>query len=33
MEPDEANLDLEVNQSQQEEILSQKEINTKLEDL
>ena len=32
-EPDEPNLDLEVNQSQQEEILSQKEINTKLEDL
>ena len=32
-ELDETNLDLEVNQSQEEEILSQKEINTKLEDL
>lgn len=32
-ELDEANLDLEVNQSQEEEILSQKDINTKLEEL
>ena len=32
-ELDEANLDLEVNQSHEEEILSQKDINTKLEEL